>query len=79
MKILVMLSLCLVAVAMVSGCIADDAADYVGKVSCELNGGLWLEDYNECCPKGCPALPPDRPYTAAEEALVTRCNSCWLI
>jgi hypothetical protein len=67
------------AVALVSGCIADGAVAWSNKMICETNGGLWLDEYNDCCPKGCPEEPIDFPITAQEQAIAERCNSCWLL
>ena len=68
----------LIAVLMVSGCVADDAVSAGSKAFCEINGGLWLDDFNECCLKGCPTDAPQAPFTPAEDAIMLRCNVCWI-
>ena len=74
----ILLLIGVVTVSMVSGCIADDAVSAANKAVCELNGGLWLPNFNECCQKGCPTVAPQAPFTPAEDAIITRCNVCWL-
>ena len=68
------------AVALVSGCISNDMTAIIDRGACEVTGGLWIEEAGECCPKGCPLEPISETATttAAEEALIERCNVCWL-
>ena len=66
------------AVILMSGCIAEEHVASGNEVICELGGGIWLEDYNECCPKGCPAEEITFPTTATDQAIVDRCSVCWL-
>ena len=71
--------LAVAAALLVSGCITNDMMSGTNRFVCEsLNGGLWLEEYGECCPKGCPETPIEYPQTVQEQALAERCEVCWL-
>lgn len=75
-KRLIALMVLMIAVVSVSGC--TESADFINRGICEANGGTWMEDYSECCPKGCPDNPINSPDTTEEEILVERCGICWL-
>lgn len=60
----------------VSGCIAVDSSR---QFYCEnVDGGQWLQDIGECCPRGCPVEPIENPVNAQERAMLERCEVCWL-
>ena len=77
MKI-IMPIMALLCVISISGCIAEEPAAAIGQALCDLSGGIWLPEYSECCPKGCPTEPIDFPVTATEKATAERCEVCWL-
>lgn len=65
----------LIAITCVSGC---TAVDIVSETWCDTNGGTWIEDFGECCQRGCPESPIENPITASDRAIVERCSVCWL-